>query len=311
MWLPYLKISRPLNLLLMVATLVLARLYVVQPVFDLYRQTMHQSWLQFGLMALATILIAMAGYWLNDQQDVEADRINRPGTNPVGDKLDGQKVMKGALVLTIVGVLLGNVLALWLEAYRLGFFYTVPAILLWVYNAKLKHWPLVGNVVVSLLVGLVVMLPGIHELALLNQADVLDAAMFHYIVIGTVGYGVLAFGINLIREMVKDIQDMQGDDYIGSRTIPIVLGERQAKFIAIIFMLALVRVVLYAQQLYLQDQDLVLPIYLAATVQLPLLIAMVMTATANSHKRYASLSLLLKLIAAAGVGSMLLYNIPL
>ncbi|CAN5324233.1 geranylgeranylglycerol-phosphate geranylgeranyltransferase [soil metagenome] len=311
MGLQYFKISRPLNLLLMVATMVLARLYVVEPVFDLHRQTIYLEWTQFGLMALATVLIAMAGYWLNDHQDVEADNINRPDTNPIGKQLHSSKVMKGALVLTLTGVVLGNALAIWLGAYRLGFLYTLPAILLWLYNAKLKHLPLVGNVVVSVLVGLVPMLPGIHELALLNRTDILDAAMFNYIWIGTLGYGVLAFGINIVREVVKDIQDMQGDDHLGSRTLPLVLGEKQAKFVAILLTLALIRAILYAQQLYLAEKDMVLPIYLAVAIQLPLLVAIAMLVFSNSNRQYARVSLLLKLIAVAGVGSMLLYNIPL
>ncbi len=311
MWLSYLKISRPLNLLMMLATMVLARILVVQPVFDLHRQVIHTDWLQFALMVLATVMIAAAGYWLNDFNDVEADSINRPNTNPVGKQLDGQKVMKGALVLTLAGVLLGNGVAIWLGAYRLGFLYTLPAILLWFYNIKFKHWPLVGNVVISMLIGLVPMLPGIHELATLNQTDVLDAALFNYIFIGSLGYGILAFGINLIREVVKDIQDMQGDDHIGSRTLPLFVGERQAKFISILLMLGLIRAVLYAQQMYLEEQDMVLPIYLAAAVQLPLLVTIAMLMFANSQKQYARVSLVLKLIAALGVGSMLLYNIPL
>jgi 4-hydroxybenzoate polyprenyltransferase len=295
----------------MVATMILAKLFVVQPVFDLYRQDNILSWLQFALMALATIMIAAAGYWLNDQQDVEADRINKPGKNLVGTILNSQKVMKGALWLTLVGVVLGNGLAIWLGAYRLGFFYTVPAILLWFYNAKLKHWPVIGNIVVSLLVGLVPMLPGIHEMALLNQSDVMGAALFSYVAKGTLAYGVLAFGINFIRELVKDIEDMQGDDHIGSNTLPLLIGERQTKFIAIILCLALVRVVLIAQQAYLEDGELTLPIYLVVAVQLPLLVGMVMLFFANDNRAYARASFLMKLIAAAGVGSMILYNIAL
>lgn len=311
MFIHYLKMSRLLNLLLMVATMMLARLYIVQPVFDLHRQPINTDWLQFALMVVATLLVATAGYWLNDQQDVEADRINRPNTNPVGTHLESTKVMKGALVLTVVGVLLGNALAVWLGSPRLGFFYTLPAILLWFYNAKLKHWPVVGNVAVSLLVGLVPMLPGLHEMALLNQADVMDAALFHYIAIGTLGYGALAFGINLIRELVKDIEDLQGDDHVGSRTLPLVLGEKQTRWIAVLLMLGLVRLVLVEQMPYLTDGDLVLPIFLAAVVQLPLLAAMVMLLMANDKKQYTRVSLLLKLIAAAGVVSMVFYKIPL
>jgi 4-hydroxybenzoate polyprenyltransferase len=295
----------------MVATMVLAKLFVVQPVFDLYRQDNGLSWLQFALMALATIMIAAAGYWLNDQQDVEADRINKPGKNLVGTILNSQKVMKGALWLTLLGVILGNGLAIWLGAYRLGFFYTVPAILLWFYNAKLKHLPVIGNIVVSLLVGLVPMLPGIHEMALLNQSDVMGAALFSYVAKGTLAYGVLAFGINFIRELVKDIEDMQGDDHIGSNTLPLVIGERQTKFIAIILMLGLIRVLLIGQQAYLAGQELTMPIYLAAAIQLPLLVAMVLLFLANDNRQYARVSILLKLIAAAGVGSMIFYSVPL
>lgn len=311
MWLSYIKMSRPVNLLLMVVTMVLTKLFLVQQVYDFYRQEAHTSWAHFALMAAATVLIAAAGYWLNDAQDVEADRINKPNQNLVGTQLDSSKVMRGALVLTLLGVVLGNALAIWLGAYRLGFCYTLPAILLWVYNAKLKHWPVVGNVLVSLLVGVVPMLPGIHEMALLNQTDVMDLALFKAIAKGAVGYGVLAFGINLIREVTKDIQDMQGDDHVGSSTLPLVIGERQTKFVAIILCLALIRVVLIGQQAYLSDTDYILPMYLAAAVQLPLLGAMVMLFLANDNKAYGRVSLLLKLIAALGVGSMILYTIPL
>lgn len=309
--LPYLKISRPVNLLIMAATLVLARLYVVQPVYDLHRQVGRLEWAQFALLVLATLLIALGGYWINDCKDVEADRINRPDTNPVGKQLNSRKVMLWGIAFTILGVLLGNGLSAWLGATRLGLLFTLPAILLWFYNSTLKHWPVVGNIAVSIVVGLVPALPGLHEMAMLNKADAVQGAIYGYIALGSIGYGLLAFSINWVRELVKDIEDIPGDDQVGSRTLPILIGDKQAKFIAILLMLGLIRLVLYGQQMYLAERDYNFPLFLALAVQLPLAVALVMTIFANSNRAYKRISLLLKLIAAAGVASMLFYNVLL
>lgn len=161
------------------------------------------------LVALGTILIAAAGYLINDYHDVKIDAINRPHKLLVG------KLIQRRHILIIYGVF--NVIALisgFFVSYQILALHLFSIFSLWVYSSYLKKTAFWGNLLIAVLTGLSVLIVAVYY----NQ---------NFKLVGL--YAALAFFVSLIREIVKDIEDMRGDKQFGGRTLPIIYGQRGAK----------------------------------------------------------------------------------
>jgi 4-hydroxybenzoate polyprenyltransferase len=302
-----LKTFRPLNLLFMALSMLLARHFLVLPVLnDAYRMGSSLDEWQFALLVLATIFIAAAGYLINDHLDRATDSINRPGKNPVGISPKNTEVLYVAL--NVIGISLGTAAALLAGNYKLGWIFVGASGLLYLYSNKLKKIPLAGNIVVSSLTGISVLNVAIFETGLFNGDPVASMAA-HHIWYAVGAYALFAFLINLVREIVKDTEDMQGDAAQGRRTLPIVAGETPAKFAAIFLLLLLFRMLLAVQKKHILDEGYIFLGYIAILVELPSLVAMVLIYRADRIKHYTRISVLLKLIMLAGMLSMPLYQV--
>ena len=109
---------------------------------------------RFGLLILASLCVAAAGYIINDYYDVKIDSINRPGRLVVGRVINRRHAMMAHLVLTGMGVLVAGSLSPLLGLVHLG-----SALLLWGYSARFKRLPLVGNLSIAMLTAALVLLP--------------------------------------------------------------------------------------------------------------------------------------------------------
>ena len=123
---------------------------IISPIFDKYGLTTLLPAFAFWLMVLATVLIAAGGYVINDYFDLKIDRINRPESVVIGERLSKQSAMRLYIALTGVGVLIGIVLAVWLKNISLGFIFVIVPGMLWFYSSTYKRQFLIGNVIVSL-----------------------------------------------------------------------------------------------------------------------------------------------------------------
>lgn len=165
------------------------------------------------LLAMASAALIGAGAnAINDVFDLAIDRVNRPGRPlPSGDLSVGT-----ARSVWASGSALGIGLGALVSWTHLGIAVASVA-LLYGYSARLKRVPLAGNLAVALVLGLAILYGGL-AVGPINGALWLGAAF--------------AFGSTLAREIAKDLEDVAGDAAEGARTLPIVLGERPAVWIA-------------------------------------------------------------------------------
>ena len=269
------------NLAIMLLSLVLVRVLLLpgQPLGVLLAPG-------FGLLVLAALLVAAAGYIINDYYDVKIDAINRPDRLVVGRLLGRRRAMLAHVLLSGLGVLLAMALSC-----PLGFVTMGAAALLWGYSARFKRLPLVGNVSIGALTAALVLLP---ELQLLTGRQAVWL------------YALAAFLLTVVREIIKDIEDMRGDAQHGCRTLPLVWGVARSKWVAGFFLACLVALVLGAAGQLLAWGRWPLATWLLALVLLPLLELARRLARADRRRHFRQLSAWCKGIMLAGVLSMLL-----
>ena len=164
---------------------------------------------RLGLLVTSTVLIAAAGYIINDYYDVKIDLINRPRQVVIGTVLKRRIALASHVLLSTVGIAVGFYLSRKVGAIHLG-----SVFLLWLYSNQLKRFPLVGNLSVALLSGLAIAVIAI------------DYQQEQFLVFT---YALFAFAVSLIREIIKDLEDQRGDETFGCKTLPVVLGVRRTK----------------------------------------------------------------------------------
>ncbi|NDK56842.1 geranylgeranylglycerol-phosphate geranylgeranyltransferase [Pontibacter fetidus] len=276
----FLNLVRFPNLVLIVLSQALAQACLLSPGI-MWSKVLEPA---FGLLTLSTVLIAAAGYIINDYYDVKIDAINKPGRLVVGTVIRRRPAMFAHLVLSLLGIAIG----FWLYL-PIGLINTGAVLLLWGYSARLKKLPLVGNVVIALLSASMLLVVAVHD-------DRLNRI--------TLGYAFFAFLISLIREIIKDMEDMKGDASFDCHTLPIVLGIRNTKLvlypIIAIFFAFVIIVTLHSRT------TLIFDVYMLLLVMLPSIWLTIKLARADRKRDFTYLSNLNKLIMLTGILSMLL-----
>lgn len=236
----WIQMLRPANLLILGVTMYFINQFILLPVFDKYGLYFTLNAFQFFLLVLSTLLICAGGYIINDYYDVESDEINKPHRHFIGKTISAIQALRGYRLLTGVGVLLGLFLAIKVGNIRLVTIHGVAALLLYFYSASYKRMPLVGNVVVALLIAISILVVGAFEPAiykLARQGDYYAARICWNIILG---YALFAFLINVARELIKDLEDMEGDGKADMRTTALAWGQQTVKIIAASILFSLV-----------------------------------------------------------------------
>lgn len=237
----------------------------------------------FWALTLSTALIAAAGYIINDYYDVKIDAINKPDRMVVGKLIRRRRAMFAHLVLSFTGIAIG----LWLSI-PVGLINAGAVLLLWGYSARLKKMMLVGNIVIALLSASMLLIVAVH-------ANTLNKV--------TIGYSVFAFLISLVREIIKDMEDVKGDASFECRTLPIVAGLRNTKLVLypllISFLVLIVVAVLHT------STSIYFDLYMVLLVLAPSVWMVVKLIRADRKKDFTFLSNLNKAIMLAGILSML------
>jgi 4-hydroxybenzoate polyprenyltransferase len=235
----------------------------------------------FGLMG-STVLIAAAGYVINDYYDVKIDTVNKPQEVIVGRLIKRRVAMFLNFAFNLLGLGLAWTLGWWIFGTCL-----LVAFMLWWYSNQLKRLPLIGNLMIAALTAMAVLLLAIYYTQ--NRALVYLFALF-------------AFFISLIREIVKDMEDVKGDAVFGCRTLPIVWGISRTKRVIYVFFGIFV-VILLSTYLTFPSR---FAMYLYGVVLPPLAWFVYQLYYADSKKDFRALSTLCKLIMVLGVLSMVL-----
>lgn len=230
----FLRLIRPVNLLIIVLTMVGVRSYLLQ-----FGMESDFSEFNFWLLVFSTVVIAAAGNIINDYFDVRADRLNRPHSVIVGKHIK----RRWAIVLHWSFNVIAFCIALYLGWYYQSFLFLIihfsSITFLWWYSVSLKKKPIIGNLVVSFLTVLVIYLVqqfvSMDNYSVQTTNDTIFDIPFSYIVWIFMG---MAFVQNFAREIIKDAEDVQGDLVIGARTIPMILGNKATiRLIGIVLLL--------------------------------------------------------------------------
>jgi len=263
----------------------------------------------FYLLSSSSVLIAAAGYIINDYFDLNIDRVNKP------DKLVVEKIIKRRWtiiwhwILSGLGVLLGFYVSWRLRNPIVGLGNMACVILLWFYSTTFKRKLLIGNIVISLLTSWVILVLYVCEFHVTGNEEYRSilSRLFKFAIV----YGGFAFIISLVREVIKDIEDMEGDARYGCRTMPIVWGVNVAKVFAATWLVVLTGAVIVLQFYALQSLHLLGAAYCLLLLDLPLLWTLRRLYKAQTKADYHLLSSVIKGIMLSGILSMIMLQIQL
>lgn len=261
---------------------------------------------QYGLLVLSTVLIAAGGYVINNIFDQDTDNDNKPNNVIVGKSISETNAYSIYLALNITGVSIGFYLSNVIAKPGFAALFILIAATLYFYAINWKQMLLIGNFIVALLLSFSVIIIGIFDLfPVVNQSNQpLMANLFSILI----DYAVFAFMINFIREIVKDLEDVNGDYNQGMRTLVITLGiSRTAKVVSILSFIPVCAILLYINN-YLMPL-LFVTIYMLLFVVGPLLYFSIKIWSASSQKEFHVLSLLLKWILLFGILSILVISL--
>jgi 4-hydroxybenzoate polyprenyltransferase len=255
---------RPLNLLIIASTMYLLRLGLLQPMLDFISKQVEleissqipEIW--FALLVLSVLLIAAGGYIINDIKDIKTDQHNH-GKNPVNQLISSDKAYVLYQITTISGLILGFVIGYHFGNYNLGVIQLTAAISLWFYSYYFKSELIIGNLIIAFMVALVPLTVGIYEVSLvqtfyISQITKFKDFNFNFIAFWFLGYSAFVFLITWIREIIKDIEDIDGDIRIGAKTLPIQWGVQSAQIIITLLYLVVIGGLIQVRLAFLTDQ---------------------------------------------------------
>ena len=245
---PYLQLLRIGNLAFLAILLYVMEKWVVVPLLHLEKFPEQMPWWILVLLILSTICIAAGGYVINDYFDVKIDRINRPDDMVVTRVISREGAMRWFYVLTAVGITAGLATAWWAHSWNLLFIYVVIPGLLWFYSASYKRMLLVGNLIVafiSALVPLIVAIIHADYLQHLYGDSLAYTPIVGQLYIWLGSFALFSFLLTWAREVVKDMEDIEGDREMECRTMPIVWGETASKMVVTILVVATMALVSY------------------------------------------------------------------
>lgn len=288
--------------LLMIA---IVQLLIKYALFEPFGVAITLNGFGFSLLVIATLCLAAGGNIINDIYDKETDAINKPDKVIVGKTVSEKTAYNLFIAFNVIGVGVGFYLSHLVG--KSGFFVLFVGIsgLLYLYASYFKQLILVGNLLVSILVALSIIIVGLFELlpAITQENQATQVTFFKILW----DYALFAFIINLLREMVKDIEDIDGDHKAGMNTLPIALGRERAKKIVFALSFVPIAATVYYVVTYLFKQQLVVGYFLLFIIA-PLIYVSIKIFTAETKKDYHAISNILKLVMFFGMLSLLLYK---
>lgn len=304
----WLRLIRWNNLLIILLTQLLVWTCVLIPLRQWGEGHFLLNAFNFSLLCLSTLMIAAAGYIINDYFDIKIDAINRPEKVILENRIHRRAGIIFHSVLNLAGIFLAGIVAH--KAGKLHWLWIQVAcsVLLFFYSSHFKRMFVIGNVIVALLTGLTILTLFVYEPALwqfLAQPSMLhkgaDMIPNPVWILGI--YTCFAFVLTWMREVVKDMEDHIGDAAEGCVTMPIQLGLKQTTiFVQVLSLLAIIPLVIASVKV----QGL-LGIYTFVALTVPLIIWSLYLPKHATTKHYNNMSRYLKIIMVSGIGSLLIY----
>jgi len=212
---PYLKILRPNEALLMaIQVLIMA---IVGHVFSI----------PFVLATLLVFLMAGAGNVINDVFDCKIDAVNKPDRPIPSGKITLKNARIYAGILYTISILISLVISYLINNFWFFVMIICSAVIIYAYSRYFKVMPLVGNIIVGGMIGFCIILGGFILLCTTKDWNIFKVSLY---------IGLFSAVLNVARELVKDMEDVRGDQACGARTFPILYGKKSSSVITIVLL---------------------------------------------------------------------------
>lgn len=295
----FLRFIRWKNLLLIIYLQILLKFSL----FSAFELKTNLTDFQFIILLLSLILIMAAGYIINDILDLKSDLINKPQKVIVSNQFSVEAVQQQHLITNTLGIVMGIWLSLSVEKPTYSFIFIGASLLLYFYSKKLKSMPLIGNIAVSFLVALSVIILLLFDLNFTIQNEVQQLVIYVTLLLSA-----FAFLVNLVREIIKDVEDINGDYKLKMNTLPILFGVSRTKKIAAFLCLFPLGLLLFIVVKYASVYKITV-LYLLLFTMFPILYVAIKLLSAKTKKDFKKLSMLLKLIMFLGINALLLFSL--
>ncbi|HCI55283.1 MAG TPA: geranylgeranylglycerol-phosphate geranylgeranyltransferase [Bacteroidales bacterium] len=313
----FLKLIRWQNLLIVALTMILMRYAVISTILSKIdvtllsiagnEQTMRLQfqWYDFFFLVLATVMITAGGYIINDYFDIKTDLINK-GKAIVGTAISRREAILWHSIMNFIGVALGFYVS-WKIGYPIaGIMFLLVTGLFYFYSATYKRQFLLGNFLVAFLTAMLPLLVLFYEWIPLNNYYTvfsIKVPEYNIIIWWVAGFSLFAFLTTLIREIIKDIEDFEGDETYGKNTLPVLMGIKNSIIVAV--SLVFVTLILLYLIWYFYINDIITFLYLTIAVALPLCSVIILLLSGKEKRKYRLASTIMKIVMLTG----LLYSV--
>jgi len=303
-----LRLIRFSNLLIVAISQYLIQYLILIPAFKKAGLTPLLDLFHFSLLVFCTLCIAAAGYIINDLLDIEIDQINKPEKLIIGKSISIKNAWLFFFTISGIGFLIAIYLAIHVGNLWLSLIYPIAVLLLCWYSYQLKKQLFWGNLIVSIFCAFV---PGVVLFAERktffewhHQDDMASWNLWKLMI----AYLVFAFISTLYREMIKDLEDVEGDRQKNCKTIPIQLGMERAKQVTLFVGILFLTLLIYWSINYFLAGQIGLWLYLLLGIILPLLYTLYLLFYANKKSDFSRLSRITKLIISLGLIFLVIYS---
>lgn len=297
----FLRLVRFPNLVIVAITQYLLQYQVILSAFELAQLPALLTGFHFFLFVCSTMIIAAGGYIINDIVDYPIDLINKPEKLIINRHLSMSTARKWYYACTMLGFLISLYLAFYVDNLLLVLIYPTAVALLWLYSHYFKKQVLIGNIVVSLFCAFVAGVVLFAERATFFDLQIVAPSIARRVTFLLVGYSSFAFISTLFREIVKDIEDVEGDKRQGCRTLPIVLGLKISKMVAGFVGFLFFVFVLFLIQWLWWKQYTVAVLFGGLAILLPLIFSLVLLIRVKEPQQFHLISQLAKWMMLAGL----------
>ena len=262
----------------------------------------------FYLILITYLFIAAAGYIINDYFDINIDQVNKPKRVVVGSYISRRWVIFWHLLFSVMGIYISTIAFPFKEYWHIHLSNLLTILLLWFYSTNFKKDFLIGNVVISLLTAwsIAVVYFSKFKIQEIVHPSISDTANFRFAKLMVI-YSVFAFILTLVREALKDMEDMEGDQKFGCKTLPIVWGLKPTKVYISVWLIVVIGCLAFIQLYVIPFGWWYSALYCLLFIITPLVMVLIKLKTSYVSKDFSELSTFVKVAMFAGIMSMLFF----
>jgi len=304
----WIRLIRLTNIIIIFFSQALVYFGLMKPTFDNYGIKADLDLNEFIIVFIVTAITTMAGYLINDIFDIQTDQINKAGRNIVGRTVSVKSTKTIYLVLLAAGLLISTYHYIIYDSSILFLSFLIISAVLALYAFRLKGSFLFGNLFVAILSAFVIaiiLLLSQNSMEALNKVYPLSHTSLSLI---TKAFIIFAFLSSFFREVVKDIEDIEGDRAAKIQTTAVVLGQNKTKIIAIVIGLILMSALIFWSFHSLNQISIWLQMF-GGLLSLYTLLILLRLWRANDKPEFGKVSSSIKLLMGAGLMYLILYSI--